>query len=121
MRKITKKQLEQVSLADLSNFDAEHNVYYIKKYSKPIFKPNCCYIIRVSKELINNDSHFIASNWNKGSSPKCEYYKAYVTKTLGKMVYCDCLEYDYARRSDKTSSFSGWFDIELIEQLEVVF
>ena len=120
MNKITKKQLEQVSLADLSNFDAEHNVFYIKKYNKPTFKSNVCYIIRVSKELINNDSHFIATNWNKGSSPKSEYYKAYVSKTMGKMVYCDCLEYDFVQKCDKTNSFSGWLDINLIEQLEVI-
>ena len=120
MNKITKKQLEQVSLANLSNFDAEHNVFYIKKYNKPIFKPNTYYIIRISRELINNDTHFIATNWNRGISPKSEYYKAYVSKTMGKMIYCDCLEYDYEHKQDKTNSFSGWFDINLIEQLEVI-
>ena len=31
MNKLTKKQLEQVSIADLSNFDEAHNVFYIKK------------------------------------------------------------------------------------------
>lgn len=120
MNKLTRKQLEQVSLADLSNFDETHNVFYIKKYSKPVFKPNVCYIIRISKELINNNSHFIATNWNKGISPKNEYYKAYVNKTMGKMIYCDCLEYDYEHKQDKANSFSGWFDVNLIEQLEVI-
>ena len=120
MNKLTKKQLEQVSIADLSNFDEAHNVFYIKKYSKPIFKPNMCYIIKISKELINNSSHFITTNWNKGMFPKSEYYKAYVSKIIGKMIYCDCLEYDYDKKCDKTNSFSGWFDINLIEQLEVL-
>lgn len=119
MNKIIEEQLKNVVYADLSNYDEKTNTFFIKKYTKPVFLSGKCYIIRVNKQIINNSYSVLATNWNNGLSPKNEYYKAYVSKTLGKMIYCDCLAVDYKNKKDLTEVYSGWFNIEDLTQLEV--
>lgn len=114
---IIEEQLKKCQFADLTNFDEATNTYHISKYAKPIYTAGCCYLIKLPGELIKNPTTILAVNWNHGTAPQHEYYKAYVNKTLGKMIYCDCLAYDFENRKDLSIMFSGWFDTETLTQI----
>jgi len=120
MRETIKKQLEAVVYADLSNFDEKTNTYYIPKYSKPKYEVKGCYLIKVANEIVNNPDSVIATNWNHGTAPSCQYLKIYVSKTMGRMVYVDGVGYDYTTKTDLNYMWSGWLPIDGMLQLTVL-
>lgn len=55
-------QLNKCVFAKLDNYDSSTGVYHIKKYSKPRYDPGKCYIVKLSKAIINNTSNILSSN-----------------------------------------------------------
>jgi len=117
MRELIKKQLAQVSFADLSHYDETTGVFNIPKYSKPKFDIGKMYIIQVQNDLVNNNSSVIAANWNNGTSPKSNILKIYVSKMIGKMLYVDSLVFNMETKSDTNILWSGWLPVEQITQI----
>lgn len=113
-------QLKKCVFADLSNFDPTSQIYHIPKYTKPKYDTNKCYLIKLPKSIINNSSSILATNWNNGTFPTREYYKAYVNKTMGSYIYVDCLAYDYQTKQDLSDMWSGWLDINELQQLSTL-
>ena len=91
--------------------------FVIPKYSKPQYSLNKCYLIKVSDAVVNKPNSVVAINWNNGGCPKSSYLKAYVSKALGKMIYVDCLEYDFEARKDKDATWSGWLSVDDLTQI----
>lgn len=117
MTEYIKQQLEKCIFADLTNFDASTNTYHIKKYSKPRYDVGKCYLVKISKELINNKMIPLSANWNNGRAPQNEYYKIYVNQMAGKMLKVDALAFDMTTKQDLQEMFSGYFPIDYLEQL----
>lgn len=115
--KIIEEQLRSCVYADLSHFDANTNIYLIPKYTKPQYNINKCYLIKLPNFVINNTTSVLATNWNNGLAPKNEYYKAYISKMVGKMIYCDCLAYDFNNKCDLTEMWSGYLSVDEITQI----
>lgn len=116
LREYTRKQLEKCVFADLSNFDLETNTFYIKKYSKPKFETQHCYLVSLLPELLEANS-LVAANWNNGSVPPGRYLKIYVSRTNGVMIYVDSLVYDIEKNADTAVYWSGWLPTTEITQL----
>ena len=117
MREIIKNQLLKCTYANLNNFNPETNTFYIPKYSKPQYTIDKMYLIQLPLELVNNKASVLATNWNNGTAPSFQYLKAYVSKTLGKMIYVDSIGYDVNTRQDINTLWSGWLPTEEIMQL----
>ena len=117
MLKTIKTQLEKVNFADLSNFDAQNNVYHIKRYSKPKYEVNSCYLVKIPDSIVNKADSLCATNWNNGSFPTMHYLKIVVTRAIGKMIYVDGLGYDITTKADMNYMWSGWLPTEELDQL----
>lgn len=120
MRKIVLEQLKKISFANLDNFDEKSLTFYIPKYTKPKYDIGKCYLIKLAPELVNNANTIATTNWNNGSFPKNQYYKAYVSNIIGAMVKVDCLAFDYETRQDLSNMWSGWLPIKEITQLATI-
>ena len=120
IRESIKKQLEACTFADLTNFDQNTNTYYIPKYNKPIYELNKCYLIKIPNCLIADTTSVLATNWNKNTAPQAEYIKAFVSKILGKMIYVDCVAYDFETKQDTNLYWSGWLPINEITQVAYI-
>ena len=116
IREYIKKQLAQCHFADLSNYDAETNTFKIKKYSKPTYDINHCYLIQLFPSLLDPSS-VVAVNWNSGALPPGPFLKAFVSKTLGNMIYVDSIVYDITTNTDTNQYWSGWLPIDELSQL----
>lgn len=116
MTEYIKNQLRKCRVACVNFQDGTYE-YLIKQYKKPKYLIGKCYLIKVSNEIINNSTTLLAINWNNGGSPKSQFYKAYVSKCIGKTIYCDCLAYDPVNNTDKSEIWSGYLDIDYLEQL----
>ena len=119
MREFIKQQLKQVAFADLSHYDEATCTFNIPKYSEPKYEVGKTYIIEVSGILVNNNTSVIAANWNNCTSPTNKYLKAYVSNTMGKMIYVDSLVYNMETQTDTTIFWSGWLPVEQLKQLGV--
>ena len=119
MWSVVQQQLNSCNFVDLqkATFDEETNTYLIKKYAKPSYLLNKCYIVRVAREYVNNASTLLAINWNSGSSPKSDYLKIFVSKTAGKMIYVDSVCVDPASYNNLASVWSGWLPIDALTQI----
>ena len=116
--KIVEQQLKLCSYADLTQFDEKSNTFYIKKYTKPKYDIGKCYLVRVSRELVNNSTSILASNWNHGTSPKYEYLKIYVSKITGKMLSVDAIYFDNTNQQDIPGEmWSGFLSVDDLTQL----
>ena len=62
--KVIQKQLGQVKVADLSNYNEATKTYLIPKVSAALFDLYKCYIIKVDKSLLNSSSNFAKRNGN---------------------------------------------------------
>lgn len=121
MREIVKKQLDKCQFADLSNFDKETNVYYIPKYTKPLYDINKCYIVKLADYVLKDPNSVLATNWNQGKLPQTNHLKIYVSKILGKMIYVDSIGFDINTGIDQPSLFwSGWLNIDDLAQLQII-
>lgn len=120
MNELIKKQLEQCIYANLDNYDEETNTYHIPKYTKVKYETNKMYLVKVSKEFVNNTNSVVACNWNNSTAPKYEYLKIYISKFNGKMAYIDSLAINPITKQDLTEMWSGWIsidDLTLIQEL----
>lgn len=87
MRPYTKKQLEKSSYLNLNNCTRLDGGYFIPKYTAPRFEVNENYIIQVNRELVDAPNSLLATNWNRGTAPKAEFLKIYVTQVSNGMLY----------------------------------
>ena len=117
IRPIIKEQLEKCQFADLNNFDPTTNTFYIKKYSKPTYELNRCYLVKLPISIVNAPDSVLAVNWNNGSCPKTQYLKIYISKCLGKMAFCDSIGYDFENKVDLNFMWSGWLNTEELIQI----
>lgn len=117
---IVEEQLKKVAFADLRDFDAISNTYTIKRKVDPIFTVGKAYIIEVLDEFINNTSSVTAVNWNNCRAPQAKYYKVYISKSAGKMIFVDGLEYNLETNSDLGRMWSGWLNTDEITQIKEV-
>ena len=115
--KIIEQQLKNCVFADLRKYDAENNIYYIPRYTKPQYSIGKCYLIKLPGNIVNNPNSILATNWNNGTTPKHESYKAYVSKLIGKVAYMDCLAFDWENKVDLNDMWSGYLDTDELTQL----
>lgn len=117
MRQYVFEKLKTLSIAKIK-LDQTINEYLIPRYTKPQFNIGKMYLIRVSNEIVNNPNTILACNWNNGNYPRNNFYKVYISKIVGANVYADCLAIDPITKQDKSEIFSGYLDVNYIEQLE---
>jgi hypothetical protein len=117
IRPIIKEQLEKCQFADLNNFDPNTNTFYIKKYSKPTYEINHCYLVKLPLNIVDATDSVLAVNWNNGTCPKTQYLKVYLSKMLGKMAFCDSIGYDFENKADLNYMWSGWLNTEELTQI----
>jgi hypothetical protein len=119
MNKYVEEQLKKVKVADLSNYDENTHTYHIPKYNEFRYEVDKCYLVKLDKMLLNgNDLPILVSNWNKGTFPTNEFLKIDVTKVLGKMICVNGLGYDFERKEDLNTMWSGWLPIQQIKMIE---
>lgn len=110
IRHIIKEQLEKCQFADLNNYDQNTNTYLIKKYSKPTYDLNKCYLVKLPTSIINNGDSVLAVNWNNCTFPRTQYLKIYISKVLGNMIYVDSIGFDFDTKQDLNLMWSGWLN-----------
>ena len=120
IRPIIKEQLEKCQFADLNNFDPVTNTFYIKKYSKPTYELNKCYLVKLPISIVNVSDSVLAVNWNNGSCPKTQYLKIYISKTMGTMIYVDSIGFDFDTRQDISLMWSGWLNTTELTQISAL-
>lgn len=118
IRQFVLDQLARCTFATPISFDEKTNTFVIPKYSKPVFSIGKCYLIEIPNHLLSQDA-LLASNWNNGRVPPAAYLKAFVSKTMGKMIYVDSVVYNIELNKDTTDLWSGWLPCEEIKQLAV--
>lgn len=117
IRPIIKEQLEKCQFADLNNYDAKTNTFLIKKYSKPTYELNQCYLVRLPISIVNTSDSVLAVNWNNGTFPRSQYLKIYISKILGTMIYVDSIEFDFETKQDLSTMWSGWLNTSELTQI----
>lgn len=117
IRFIVKEQLEKCQFADLNNFDPATNTFYIKKYSKPTYEINHCYLVKLPINIVNTVDSVLAVNWNNGSSPNTQYLKIYISKIMGTMIYVDSIGFDFETKQDLSIMWSGWLNTSELTQI----
>ena len=117
IRPIIKEQLEKCQFADLNNYDPRTNTFLIRKYCKPTYEINKCYLVRLPNSIINNPDSVLAVNWNNGSCPKTAYLKVYISKIMGTMIYVDSIGFDFETKQDLNLMWSGWLNTSELTQI----
>ena len=117
LRPLIREQLEKCQFANLNNYDPETDTFIIKKYSKPVYELNHCYLIKIPTTIINNPDSILASNWNNGTYPSTAFLKIYISKVLGNMIYVDSIGFDFETKQDLSLMWSGWLDCSQITQI----
>ena len=120
MRDLIRKQLQNCSYANLSNFDAATQTFIIPKYQKPHFVLGNMYLVQLSSILVNNTTSVTAVNYNNGTAPSFQFLKVFVSKSLGKMIYVDSLGFDPATKQDINVLWSGWLPTEELTMLSTI-
>lgn len=113
-------QLKNVSFADLSNFDEATGTYTVPKYTKPVYLVGKYYIVQLDKTIVNNVTSVLATNWNHGTAPKSECLKIFVNNTMGTMIRVDSLAHDMITGQDQLTVWSGWLDINMLDQIQAL-
>ena len=117
IRQVIKEQLEKCQFADLNNYDPNTNTFLIRKYCKPTYELNHCYLVKLPLNIINAGDSVLAVNWNSGSFPKTQYLKVYVSKIMGNMIYVDSIGFDFNTKQDLTLMWSGWLNTSELTQI----
>lgn len=120
IRPIIKEQLEKCQFADLNNYDATTNTFLIKKYSKPTYELNHCYLVKLPLNIINAADSVLAVNWNAGSYPVTQYLKIYISKIMGTMIYVDSIGFDFDTKQDLNNMWSGWLNTSELVQIAAI-
>lgn len=118
--KIVEEQLQRCQVANIKDYDDSTKTFHIKRYSKPKFEKGKCYLVHLSNEIVNNTSSLLSVNWNNGRAPEHNYYKVYISATMGKMIKVDSIAFDYENKLDLDKMFSGWLDTEYLHLLEEI-
>ena len=117
IRPLIKEQLEKCQFADLNNYDARTNTFQIRKYSKPTYDLNHCYLVRLPNAIVNRNDSVLAVNWNSGNSPSVPYLKIYISKAMGTMIYVDSVGFDFETKQDLNLMWSGWLNTSELTQI----
>ena len=117
IRPIIKEQLEKCQFADLNNYDPNTNTFYVKKYSKPTYELNHCYLVKLPINIVNNTDSVLAVNWNNGSCPATQHLKIYISKIMGTMIYVDSIGFDFETKQDLNVMWSGWLNTSELVQI----
>jgi hypothetical protein len=117
IRPIIKEQLDKCQFADLNNYDPGTNTFYIRKYCKPTYETNHCYLVRLPLNIVDTPDSVLAVNWNNGSCPKTQYLKIYISKAMGTMIYVDSVGFDFDTKQDLNLMWSGWLDTQTLTQI----
>lgn len=113
MNPIIKKQLEQVKVADLSNYNPETRTYSIPKYNQTRILEGESYIVKLDQTLlIPNPGDSFHINWNKGILPLSDTMLIEVSKVNGKVIYVDGVGYDLDSNKTTLDVWSGWLPVE---------
>ena len=121
INKLVAQQLDNVSIADLSNYDESSNTYYIPKYNEIKLEIDSCYIICIDDVLLKYDENStLISNWNRGTYPKSKYMKVDISKMVGNMVLVNGFGYDYDNHQDTNNMWNGWLPIKQIKVMEKI-
>jgi hypothetical protein len=120
IRPLTKEQLEKCQFADLNNYDARTNTFLIRKYSKPTYEINSCYLVRLPGSIIGRNDSVLAVNWNNGSAPNTQYLKIYISKIMGTMIYVDSIGFDFETKQDLNVMWSGWLNTSELTQIAML-
>lgn len=118
MNKILEKQLANVKVADLSNYDEETATYFIPKFNQVMLEVDNCYLIKL-KTRIPSDSN-LTINLNRGTSPKYLCLKIDVQKVTGKLIYVNSLGYDEETQTDINEMWSGWLSTDLFDVISKI-
>ena len=121
VNKLILKQLEEVRVANVSEYDELHHAFHIKKYQEPTFEQNKLYIAKLDEHLLSADGNtLLVSNWNNGKFPTHQYVKFAVHKKIAKMIYVYGVYYDIENKKDLEDEWVGWLPIEQLEIIEVI-
>lgn len=120
IRPIIKEQLEKCQFADLNNYDAKTNTFIIKKYCKPTYELNHCYLVKLPLTIVNNKDSVLAVNWNNGNYPQTQYLKIYISKIMGTMIYTDSIGFDFENKQDLPLMWSGWLNTSELVQISAL-
>lgn len=120
IRPIIKEQLEKCQFADLNNYDPMTNTFLIRKYCKPTYELNHCYLVRLPNSIVNNSDSVLAVNWNAGAFPRTQYLKIYISKAMGPMIYVDSIGFDFETKQDLTLMWSGWLNTSELTQISAL-
>lgn len=118
---IITKQLKKVKNADLSNYDAKTNSYFIKKRVDIKLEEEGCYLIKVKPSLFNNE--VLRTNWNQGIMPQGIYLQVEITKIMPKMIKTTGVcakDLDSLKKSENLIFWSGWLSVQDIEVLQKI-
>lgn len=116
--RIINEQLKKVENADLSNYDANTNSYFIPKKTTIKVEEDCCYIFQLKDTAFTNAT--VNTNWNGSNIPKYYYYKADVIKKMPGMIKIMGVGYNINTGEDINSFWSGWLsmnDIIVLQKL----
>lgn len=112
MNNIIKKQLENVKIANLPDWDSNTTHLIIKKGQRldsEAVQIDHYYLIELADYVINEPEGFsLSSNWNNGITPKDKNMKCCVTSLMGNMIKIDGVGFDVVNQKDLNSTFSGW-------------
>jgi hypothetical protein len=117
IRPLIKEQLEKCQFADLNNYDARTNTFLIRKYSKPTYEMNHCYLVRIPLSIVDAADSVLAVNWNNGTFPRAQYLKVYVSKVFGNMIYVDSIGFNFETKQDLSVMWSGWLNTSELTQI----
>lgn len=117
IRPLIREQLEKCQFADLNNYDARTNTFLVKKYSKPTYELNRCYLVRLPLTIVGKNDSVLAVNWNQGNSPNTQYLKIYISKIMGTMIYVDSIGFDFENKQDLNYMWSGWLNVSELTQI----
>lgn len=116
MNNILKQQLDKVQVADLSNFDAATNTYFIPQKKSINVKIDKCYIIKLLPTTFSDLT--LKINWNQGKLPPASCIKAEITNQMGKMIKVTSIDYNPETKACGSAFWNGWLMRDEIEILE---
>lgn len=125
MNPILKKQLQNCRVANVPEFDDNIQLIHIPKGSVLNVTPyqvGKCYLVELADYVVNPpEGYTLASNWNKGSSPKYKFYKCEIVKIVGKMICILGCGFDADLQRDTNDLWEGWVPqagIKLLQELK---
>lgn len=124
MNPLIKKQLEGCRVANIPEFVDSDVVINIPKGSAlnvTHYQVGKYYYVEIADYIINPpEGYTLASNWNKGSSPRYKYYKCEIVKIVGKMICILGYGIDGVTGQETTDLWEGWVPQQGIKLLQEI-